>query len=87
MKEDALIEIGPGNVAPGSGIVLPGTAAQLLGTKGNIFVGQAKLTIPINNTLKVPISVTGSNRKELINEQDIRGQVGFTVDLDSLFGK
>jgi hypothetical protein len=87
MKDDALINIGPGNVAPGSGIVLPGPAAQLLGTKGNIFVAQAKLTVPINNTFKVPISVTGANRKELINEQDIRGQVGITVDLDTLFGK
>lgn len=84
MKDDALITIGPGNVAPGSGIVLPGTAATLLGTKGNIFVAQTKLTIPVTNTIKVPISVTAANRKELINEQDIRGQVGFTVDLDGL---
>lgn len=85
MKEDALITIGPGNVAPGSGILLPGTAATLLGTKGNIGVVQGRLTLPINNTIKIPISVTWSNRKELINESETRGQVGITLDLDSLF--
>lgn len=85
MKEDALIEIGPGNVAPGSGIVLPGTAATLLGTKGNIGIVQGRLTVPLNNTIKVPLSLTWSNRTELIKESDTRGQVGVTMDLDSLF--
>lgn len=85
MKEDALITIGPGNVAPGSGILLPGTAATLLGTKGNIGVVQGRLTLPINNAIKIPLSVTWSNRKELINESETRGQVGITLDLDSIF--
>jgi len=85
MKEDALITIGPGNVAPGSGIILPGTAATLLGTKGNIGVVQGRLTLPVSNTIKIPLSVTWSNRKELINESETRGQVGITFDLDSLF--
>jgi len=87
MTEDALITIGPGNVAPDSGIVLPGTAAKLLGTKGHIGVVQGKLTIPINGVLKIPISVTWSNRTELIKEKDLRGQVGLTLDLDSIFKK
>lgn len=87
MKEDAVITIGPGNVAPGSGIVLPTVAAQLLGTKGHIGVVQGKLTIPINGAVKVPVSVTWSNRTELIKESDLRGQVGLTLDLDSLFKK
>jgi hypothetical protein len=85
MKEDALIMIGPGNVAPGGGIVLPNTAATLLGTKGSIGVVQGKLTIPFSGIVKVPISVTWSNRTELINESDVRGQVGLTFDIDSLF--
>jgi hypothetical protein len=50
-------------------------------------VVQGKLTVPLNNTIKTLISVTGANRTELINEQDIRGQVGVTLDLDSLFNK
>jgi hypothetical protein len=87
MKEDALIVIGPGNIAPGSGIVLPGTAAKLLGTKGNIAVLQAKVAFPVSSVVKIPISITWSNRTELINEKDIRGQVGLTLDLDSVFKK
>src|SRR5262249_2942576 len=62
MKEDALILIGPGNVAPGSGIVLPGTAATLLGTKGNIGIIQGRLTLPMNSAIKIPLSLTWSNR-------------------------
>jgi len=85
MKEDALINIGPGNVAPGSGIVLPSGAASLLGTKGHIGIVQGKLTIPINGVMKVPISVTWSNRTELIKKEDLRGQIGLAFDLDSIF--
>jgi hypothetical protein len=87
MRDDALIIIGPGNVAPGNGIVLPGTAATLLGTKGSIGIVQGKLSIPIANAVKVPISVTWSNRTELIKESDIRGQIGLTLDLDAVFKK
>ncbi|HYI97662.1 MAG TPA: hypothetical protein VEX68_29250 [Bryobacteraceae bacterium] len=85
MKEDALITIPPGNVAPGSGIVLPNNAVTLLGTKGHIGVVQGKLTIPINGIVRVPISVTWSNRTELIKEEDLRGQIGLTFDLDNIF--
>lgn len=85
MQDDSVVIIGPGNVAHGSGIVLPGTAATLLGTKGAIGVAQAKVSIPVGNTLKVPLSITWSNRTELINEKDIRAQIGMTLDFDSLF--
>jgi hypothetical protein len=35
--------------------------------------------------VKVPFSVTWSNRSELIKEKDVRAQVGITLDLDPLF--
>jgi len=44
---------------------------------------QTKLTIPLPALLKglsLPISVTVANRRELIDEMDVRGQFGFTVD-------
>src|SRR5262245_3045856 len=85
MKEDALIPIPAVNVAPGSGIVLPAPAPKLLGTKGHIGVVQSKVSLPIGELIKVPISVTWATRRELIKESDVRGQVGFTVDLDGLF--
>ncbi len=88
MNSNALIVIPAGNNAPGTGIVLPGTASVLLAPKGNIEIGQVKLTIPLKGgTLKVPVSFTWSNRTELINESEKKGQIGLTLDLDTLFGK
>jgi hypothetical protein len=85
MKEDALIQIPPGTTAPGSGIELPAEASSLLDTKGHIVVAQGQLAIPMGGNVKVPFSVTWSNRTELIKEKDVRGQVGLTLDLDGFF--
>jgi len=53
--------------------------------QGHIGFFQAKLTIPLKDSgVKVPLSVTASNRTELINEKDVRGSIGFTLDLDTL---
>jgi hypothetical protein len=35
--------------------------------------------------VKVPLSVSWSNRTELIEESDVRGQIGLTLDVDGLF--
>ena len=57
-------------------------------TKGTINVGQAKLTVPIKGLgIKLPISFTFANRTELIKEKEIRGNFGFTFDLDTIFAK
>jgi hypothetical protein len=57
-------------------------------TKGNIGLGQAKLTIPVKGSgVQIPISLTWSNRTELILENDVRGNIGITFDLDKLFAK
>ena len=85
MKEDALLTIGPGDSAPGSGVILPGTAAKLLETKGHIAIVQGKISIPVSDTIKIPVSATWSNRTELVKEEDVRGQIGLTLDIDSLF--
>jgi hypothetical protein len=85
MKEDALIQIPPGTTAPGSGIELPAEARSLLDTKGHIVVAQGQLAIPMGQNVKVPFSVTWSNRTELVKEKDVRGQVGLTLDLDGFF--
>jgi hypothetical protein len=55
---------------------------------GNIGLFQSKLTIPVKGSgIKIPISFTYSNRTELIKEKDVRGSIGFTLDLDSIFSK
>jgi hypothetical protein len=56
--------------------------------KGTINFGQAKLDFPIGSTgMHIPISMTFSNRTELIKEKDVRGHIGITFDLDKIFSK
>ena len=56
--------------------------------KGNIRLFQATLSVPIKGAgVKIPLSITASNRTELIKESDVRGTIGITLDLDSLFSK
>ena len=56
--------------------------------KGIINFGQAKLDFPIGSTgMHIPISMTFSNRTELIKESEVRGNIGVTFDLDKIFAK
>jgi hypothetical protein len=56
--------------------------------KGNIGIGQFKFTIPVKGSgVKIPLSVTFSNRSELVKESRVRGNIGITFDLDSIFSK
>lgn len=67
-------------------IALDGTV--LPGLKGDIAVGQLKLTVPIKGTgLRIPFSVTFANRTELVRENEVRGNFGFTFDLDTLLNR
>ena len=60
------------------------SATAAVAPKGHIALVQAKLTLPIKNTgMKVPLSITASNRTELIKEKDVRASVGITFDLDT----
>ncbi len=57
--------------------------------KGDIWVGQAKLTLPIGkyfgiSGIDLPISATFANRTELIKESHVRGNFGITFDIDKL---
>ncbi len=57
-------------------------------TKGDIAIGQIKLTVPIKGLgIKLPISVTFANRTELVKEKTVRGNFGLTFDLDTIFSK
>jgi hypothetical protein len=60
----------------------------MTGTKGDIAVGQFGLNVPIKSLgIKFPISVTFANRTELIKEKEVRGNIGFTFNWDTLFSK
>lgn len=55
---------------------------------GGIGFFQAQLSLPVKGSgVKIPISLTVANRTELIKEKDVRGTIGLTFDLDSLFSK
>jgi hypothetical protein len=55
---------------------------------GNIGLFQAKVSFPVKNAgIAIPISITASNRTELIKENDVRGSVGVTFNLDHIFAK
>lgn len=72
----------PGIIVGPDGLLKPNT-------KGDTAIGQFKLVIPIKDTgIKLPFSLTFANRSELIKESTVRGNFGFTFDLDRLlFGR
>jgi hypothetical protein len=63
-------------------------SGMMADTKGDIGVGQVKLTIPVKGSgVRIPISFTFANRTELIKEKIVRGNIGITFDLDSIFAR
>jgi hypothetical protein len=84
-----IVNVTPGNPAPGVTFVnLSPTATQAFAQKGNIHVGQLKLTVGAGaSSVKFPLSVTFANRTDLITSPKPlwRGQVGVSYDLDALF--
>jgi hypothetical protein len=82
----AILNVDPGSPVNGVSFTgLPSNATQIFAQKGNISVGQIKLSIGTGSNLKVPLSVTYSNRTELIVKPTWRAQIGVSYDLDSLF--
>lgn len=62
--------------------------AIIPGTKGDIAVGQIGIKVPIKGLgMKIPFSITFANRTELVKEKEVRGNFGFTFNLDTLFSK
>ena len=69
----------------GEMVVVNGVPVSLT---GNVGLFQAKISIKVKNTgVKIPVALTYSNRTELIKESDVRGSIGVTYNLDSLFAK
>ena len=55
--------------------------------KGNMGFAQAKISFPVKkgSGVNVPLSITYASRTELNKEHDVRGSVGMTLDLDTIF--
>jgi hypothetical protein len=82
--DPSVLNIGPGNLAPGTNIILPANAQVLLGTKGVLGVFQGKLTINTKSGLNIPIGVSWANKTDLLNATDVRGHIGITYDFASI---
>jgi hypothetical protein len=84
----AILNISPGSPIPGVTFTgLSSNATQVYTQKGNIHVGQLKVTFSGNSGSgwKFPIAITGANRSELVTKSTIGAQVGISYDFDSLF--
>lgn len=53
--------------------------------KADIAVAQFKLEIPFFSGITIPLSVTYANATELIKEDHVRANFGFSVDADKIF--
>jgi hypothetical protein len=86
-RTPTLLEVNPANPVPNVTFIgLPDTATHVFTETGNIWLGQAKLSIaPPNSSVKVPLAFTYSNRTELVDKPAWAAQVGVTYDFDSLF--
>ena len=62
-----------------------GSEANWASGKPSIYKLQGKVKIPIAEGIDFPISITFANRTDLIQEKDVRGQFGFTIDTAKLF--
>lgn len=84
----AILNVTPG--APVDGVTfvgLPSTATKAFASKGNLGLWQLKMSTGSASGFKVPLSVTYSNRTELIAKPTWKAQIGVSYDFDSLFSK
>lgn len=57
---------------------------DLIAAAGNLYIGQVRITLPMGSGVKLPLSVSVSNRTELLNEKQIRANIGFTFNFDAV---
>lgn len=84
----AILNVTPGQPVSGITITgLPSNATQVFAQKGKINIVQGKFTYsPGSSAITFPVSVTWSNRTELITNSVWQGQLGISYNFDSLFG-
>ena len=78
----SVLDLNASNVAPGT--TIPVSGQVLAGAAGWLGVAQGKLTLHLRQGLDIPLAVKWSNRTELLNQSDVRGQFGLSFDLAAL---
>lgn len=64
---------------------LSGRFEHLQDVDDNIGVGQAKIVIPLATGVDLPISMTYASRSEYIDEEEVRGNFGISIDTDKIY--
>jgi hypothetical protein len=85
----SVLNIPAGTVVPGTNIPLPNGTQEFVGTAGSLWVTQAKFTIKGSGGINIPIGVSWSNKKDLLQGSKVGAQVGISYNfssLGSLFG-
>ena len=85
----SVLNIPAGTVAPGTNVPLPNGTQEFVGTAGSLWVTQAKFTIKGSGGINIPIAVSWSNKKDLLQGSKVGAQVGISYNfssLGSLFG-
>jgi hypothetical protein len=82
--DPSVLNIGSGNLVPGTSITLPKDAQVLLGTKGTLGIMQAKVTVNTKAGVSIPIAVSWASKTDLLNATDVRGHIGITYDFNSI---
>jgi hypothetical protein len=82
--DPTVLNITAGNLAPGTDIPLPANAQLLFGKSGWLGVVQGKLVINLKQGLNIPVAIKWSNKTDLIQANDVRGQIGLSYDLSAL---
>jgi hypothetical protein len=72
------------NFAPGTNITVPANSQVFTSTAGWLGIVQAKLTFNIGKGTSVPIAIKWSNKTDLLNKPDWKGQFGISYDLSAL---
>ncbi len=80
--DPTVLNVSTANVAPGT--TIPVSGQVLAGTAGWLGVVQGKLALRLRPGLTLPLAIKWSNRTELLNASDVRGQFGLSFDLSAL---
>jgi hypothetical protein len=58
---------------------------DLLAPEGNLYIAQLRLTLPMGASgTKIPLSISAANRNELLEEKEVRANIGFTFNFDAV---
>jgi hypothetical protein len=83
----AILNLTPGTPLPGITFIgLPANATEAFAKKGDLHLAQVRLQLG-QGSVRFPVSVSYSNRTELVTKPVWRGQIGISYDFDALFAK